>query len=356
MTSRLYLYALGALTLPVIAVALFFGSGAADPPPAGDMVCTVVIDSAPTGEASGAGAVHITGEQVENARIILGSAKALGMPQQAGVIAIMTAYQESKLLVLGNPSVPESLALPYQGLGSDRDSVGTFQQRPSMDWGSVGQLMHPATAAMTFLRALAGVPGWQDLPAWQAAQEVQASADGTRYAQWESLARAITVALWDGSCGTLQCATTGTTVTGPGGAFAPEACSVRPDPTTGRGCLTPRMLNIATQLMAQGWTVSCWDEHAWNPRSDHPLGRACDAFPGPGGRMPTAAQKARGDALASSLQASASETGMSYLIWYGRHWSVGRGDEGWRPYKGGGVYDPVSVTGGHFDHLHISVY
>jgi hypothetical protein len=354
MTPRLYPYAAGALTIPVMATVLFFGSGAADPPPASDVMCTVVTDAAPISEASDADVSRITGDQAENARIILASAKALGMPQQAGVIAVMTAYQESKLLVLANSSVRESLALPHQGLGSDRDSVGTFQQRSSMGWGSVGQLMDPSTAATTFLRALANVPEWQDLPAWQAAQQVQASADGVRYAQWESLARAITLALWDGGSGSLQC-TSGTTVNGPGGGFAPEACSVRPDPTTGRGCLTPRMLNIATQLMAQGWTVSCWDEHAWNPDSDHPLGKACDAFPGPGGRMPTAAQRARGDALASSLQASSGQTGLAYVIWYGRQWSAGRGDEGWRPYRGGGVYDPSSVTGGHFDHLHISV-
>ena len=28
--------------------------------------------------------------------------------------------------------------------------------------------------------------------------------------------------------------------------------------------------------------------------------------------------------------------------------------EGWRPYDGGGMHDPTSVTGGHFDHLHFT--
>ncbi len=354
MTPRHSSYALGVLALPVLAVALFFGSGAADPPPAGGLLCTVVADEPAVREVAGADVTRISGDQAGNAGLIVARAKALGLPQQAGVTAVMTAYQESKLLVLANTSVPESLTLPHQGLGSDRDSVGTFQQRPSMGWGSVDQLMDAPTAATLFLRALAEVPRWQDLPAWQAAQQVQASADGARYAQWEPLADAITAALWDGSSGALQC-TAGTTVSGPGGDLAPEACSVRPDPTTGRGCLTPRMLNIATQLMAQGWTMSCWDEHAWNPDSDHPLGRACDAFPGLGGRMPNAAQKARGDALASSLQASAGQTGLAYVIWYGRQWSTGRGADGWRPYGGGGVYDAASVTGGHYDHVHISV-
>jgi len=162
--------------------------------------------------------------------------------------------------------------------------------------------------------------------------------------------------LWDGATSTLQCTPGGGPIIGPGGTFRPEACSVRPDPTTGRGCLTPRTLNIATQLMAQGWNLSCWDEHAWNPTSDHPLGRACDVFPGPGGVLPTADQKARGDSLAATLQASAAQTGVSYLIWYGQIWTAERADQRWRPYNGGGIYDPGSITGGHYDHIHISVY
>jgi len=345
----------GVLALPMIAVAVFFGSGAADPTPAAaGTVCTVVTDPAAAG--TDPGTTQVTGEQVENARVTLSAARALGMSQQAGVIALMTAYQESKLLVLANPTVPESLTYPHQGEGHDHDSIGTFQQRPSMGWGTVAQLMDPGYAATTFLQALAKVPGWQSLPAWQAAQAVQASADGTAYAQWEPLAAAITTALWDGAAGALQCTASGGPISGPGGAFGAEACSVRPDPTTGGGCLTPRMLNIAAQLMAQGWNLSCWDAHAWNPTSDHPHGRACDVFPGRGGVLPSPEQKARGDALAATLQGSAAQTGVSYLIWYGQIWSVDRSDEGWRPYNGGGIYDPASITGGHYDHVHISVY
>ncbi len=354
MATPLLAAAAGIVALPVIAAAVFFGSGAADPPPVG-AVCTLMGPATGDGQSAGAGTTQLTAEQVDNARVIVGAAKALNMPREAGVIGIMTAYQESKLLVLANPTVPESLNYPHQGEGSDHDSVGTFQQRPSAGWGTVGQLMHPGYAATTFLRALADVPGWRTLPAWQAAQEVQVSIDGTRYAQWDGLATTLGTVLWDGTTGSLQCAS-GQAVTGSGGTIAPEACSVRPDPTTGRGCLTPRMLNIATQLMAQGWSLSCWDEHAWNPGSDHPRGKACDVFPGGGGVLPTPEQKARGDALAASLRATAARTGVNYLIWYGRTWSLRRSDEGWRDYGGGGMYDPGSVTGGHYDHVHISVY
>ncbi|MDP9437052.1 MAG: hypothetical protein M3P93_18445 [Actinomycetota bacterium] len=350
----------GVLAVPALAVTLFLGSGAADPPPTGT-TCTVVTtaaaDDGAAVPATSTASVQVTGEQAENARVIVAAAKGLGLPEQTAVIGVMTAWQESSLLVLANPTVLGSNSHPHQGSGSDHDSVGLFQQRPSMGWGAVAQLMDPGYASTVFLRALAQVPGWQRMPLWQAAQQVQASADGTAYAQWEPLATALTAALWDSTTGTLSCTggAGGPGVSGPGGAFAPEACSIRPDPTTGRGCLTPRTLNIATQLMAQGWSVSCWDEHAWNPNSDHPRGRACDAFPGLGGRLPTAAQKARGDALAASLQASAGQTGLSYLIWYGEQWSVSRAEEGWRRYGGGGVYDPRSITGGHYDHIHMSI-
>lgn len=349
----------GLLALPMVAVAVFFGSGAADPPPTGT-VCTVLTRPGVTDPAAGqptdTGTTQLSGDQVQNARVIVAATKALGMGQQAGVVAVMTAYQESKLLVLANPAVPESLNYPHQGLGHDHDSVGTFQQRTSAGWGTVAQLMDPGYAATKFLTTLAEVPGWQSLPLWQAAQQVQVSADGTLYAQWEPLATAITTALWDGTTGTLQCTAAGGPLTGPGGTFPPEACSVVPDPSTGRGCLTPRMLNIYAQLVAQGWHPGCYRPGDPVPGSDHPQGKACDAPPGAYGVLPTAEQKARGDALAASLIVSAAQTGVHYLIWYGQIWNADRASEGWRPYNGAGVYDPANVTGGHYDHVHISVY
>ncbi|BFU45482.1 hypothetical protein [Krasilnikovia sp. MM14-A1004] len=130
---------------------------------------------------------------------------------------------------------------------------------------------------------------------------------------------------------------------------------ITPDPTTGRGFVTRPMLALAERLMARGWPVRCWGSRPHNPTSDHPRGRACDVLTSKPGVLPTAAEKARADALAAELQAGAESTGIRYLVWYGRIWSVERADEGWRPYGGGGVYDPADVTGGHFDHIHISI-
>ncbi len=125
-----------------------------------------------------------------------------------------------------------------------------------------------------------------------------------------------------------------------------------PDPADGRAVHPARDRRLAPVLLP-----------AQRPHraQRHPLGKACDAPPGSYGTLPTAAQKAAGDALAASLQASAARTGVHYLIWYGRIWNADRAHEGWRPYRGAGVYNTTpttsdGITGGHYDHVHISVY
>jgi hypothetical protein len=104
-----------------------------------------------------------------------------------------------------------------------------------------------------------------------------------------------------------------------------------------------------------GLPVSCWDAHAWNPTSDHPHGKACDFTIGRIGRFPGLDDVRHGWGIAQWFRANASALHLSYVIWQGRIWSVAREDEGWRAYTGGGVYDPTDPTGGHYDHIHVSV-
>ena len=132
-------------------------------------------------------------------------------------------------------------------------------------------------------------------------------------------------------------------------------CSV-PDPTGTAGCVTPAMAWLLTESTAAFGPLptSCWDEHAWNPTSDHPLGKGCDTTFGALGRHPGPADQARGWAYAEWLRANAQPLRVSYMIWAGRIWSATRDDDGWRPYTGGGVYDPDDATGGHYDHVHVS--
>jgi hypothetical protein len=55
------------------------------------------------------------------------------------------------------------------------------------------------------------------------------------------------------------------------------------------------------------------------------------------------------------MKDNAAILGVEYLIWQGQIWSVSRDADGWRPYNGGGMHDPNDVTGGHWDHLHVTV-
>jgi hypothetical protein len=137
---------------------------------------------------------------------------------------------------------------------------------------------------------------------------------------------------------------------------AAMGCTV-PDPTGTGGCVTGAMAWVLTQIRAGFGALpsSCWDRHAWNPGSDHPHGKACDVTFGRIGQFPGQADVARGWSLARWLRANAAALHVSYVIWQGRIWSRSRDRDGWRPYGGGGVYDPTSPTGGHYDHVHVSV-
>lgn len=146
----------------------------------------------------------------------------------------------------------------------------------------------------------------------------------------------------------------------------PAAGCTEPDPTRAGGCLTPATRHALDTLLAafgpSGPTspirsISCWDEHAWNPSSDHRVGRACDVFPAEAGRFPTGGSLAQGWRMAAWLRTYTAELNISYVIWQGRFWSPDTADEnGWgRTYTGGGIYDVQDATGGHYDHLHISV-
>lgn len=89
------------------------------------------------------------------------------------VIAVMVGYTESGLRVLGNPTVPGGTT-NSRGTGTNLDSLGIFQQRSS--WGTVAQRMDPVASTRLFATRLAALRGWQSMPPWVAAQDVQRSA------------------------------------------------------------------------------------------------------------------------------------------------------------------------------------
>jgi hypothetical protein len=113
--------------------------------------------------------VPLSTGQAGIAATIAGVATRHRLPARAVTIAYATALQESDL---------ENL--PY----GDRDSVGIFQQRPSQGWGTRAELLNPIYATTRFFEALTAIPGYQKLPVYQAAQDVQHSADGSAYSQY----------------------------------------------------------------------------------------------------------------------------------------------------------------------------
>jgi hypothetical protein len=100
-------------------------------------------------------------------------------------------------------------------------------------------------------------------------------------------------------------------------------------------------------------SISCWDAHEWNPTSDHPKGKACDLMVG-GDARKSPGQRALGTRIANWSIRTAPQTGVHYVIWYGQIWTARTGR--WSPYNGGGIYDPTDATGGHFNHVHVSLY
>lgn len=127
------------------------------------------------------GEVTLDAVQMANAATISAVGVRRKMPEQAIVVALATALQESKLENLDT---------------GDRDSVGLFQQRPSQGWGSEEQIQDPRYAAEKFYRALKKVKNWQKMRVTEAAQKVQRSAYPNAYEKWvdesEVLARALT--------------------------------------------------------------------------------------------------------------------------------------------------------------------
>ena len=118
---------------------------------------------------TGANALPLDFGQAADAAIIAGVAVREHLPRKALAIAYATAFQESKL---------ENLDY------GDLDSVGVFQQRPSQGWGTTAELEDPAYAAAAFFGALVKIPGYASMPVYQAAQDVQRSADGSAYEQY----------------------------------------------------------------------------------------------------------------------------------------------------------------------------
>jgi hypothetical protein len=274
--------------------------------------------------------VTLDPEQARNAGLIAATAVARGMPARAATIALATAYQESKL---------------YNLKGGDRDSVGLFQQRPSMGWGTPEELRTPAYAANAFYDALVKVDGYTQLEVTVAAQTVQRSAFPLAYADHEADARVLASALTGNSPGAFSCRV--------GDSEEGGSLALRASGLTGRADALRREVAAVFPDLPMGGFEPKGVDSGHMEGSAHYEGRAIDLFV----RPVSEANRTRGWAVAQYLVSQASRLHIKTVIFDAKIWTAGaRSGQGWRDYT-----VPSSSRGDrtileHRDHVHVDVY
>ena len=273
--------------------------------------------------------VGLSVEQAENAALITAISVGRGMPAHAATIALATAYQESKL---------------YNVESGDRDSLGLFQQRPSMGWGTATQVMDPFYATNAFYNALERIGDYESMRVTVAAQEVQRSGFPEAYADHEADARVLASALTGNSRHAFSCRIT-------------DGPSSEPDRLSDSG-LTHRADVVRREIgelfgdPPLGGFAPGGVSTGHMAGSAHYDGRALDVFV----RPVSAENKVRGWAIAQYLVAMADRLAIQHVIFDDRIWTSGSSSgDGWRD------YEPPERSGDraileHRDHVHVDVF
>lgn len=118
-------------------------------------------------------ASNLDQEQKGTVALIISIGKQRGLAPRAWQVAIQAGMTESGLHNLDH---------------GDRDSLGIFQMRPSMNWGSAAEVTNPNYAINKFFDVLLSVPDWTNLRPGDAAQSVERSGFPDRYHKWEAMA------------------------------------------------------------------------------------------------------------------------------------------------------------------------
>lgn len=172
---RVVLAAVATVTVGVAAVVVL--SQMAAPPPASAMPQTCQATIGPI-SAGGKGGGQTDSAQLDaDQRRIVSAIMSIGsernLPPRAWQIAIQAGMTESGLRNLNH---------------GDRDSLGIFQMRPSMGWGTPAQVTNVEYAINKFYNVLGDVPGWETMRPGNAAQAVERSGFPDRYHRWEAMA------------------------------------------------------------------------------------------------------------------------------------------------------------------------
>lgn len=180
---------------------------------------------------------------MSNAATIAAVATRRELSDQALVIALAAALQESKLRNLDD-----------LGHRNDHDSLGLFQQRPSQGWGTEEEILDPRLSSNRFFTALLKVDGWEEMRVTDAAQRVQRSAYPEAYEKWADEARVLTASLRGRQAGSMTCSTQ----TSVPAANAAEKLSLDFGPTGPQVVSADQQLTIAVKDEHTGWQMAHW--------------------------------------------------------------------------------------------------
>lgn len=211
--------AIGVAMLPVVAMAsvlMLIGGGGASASPTSS-VC------GGGGTAQTIGTTKLDAEQMGNAQTIVSVAAGRHLPVFAAVVAVATAYTESKL---HNSSTQ-----------SDHDSEGLFQQRVSIYTETVA--MDPVKSTNAFLDRLVKVPNWQTNTVGVDAQTVQISQFPERYQPNAALAQQLVGQFWSAAAAAAGLAPTGSPAPGDGSSTTAPATGSGPAICAGGGGAIP---------------------------------------------------------------------------------------------------------------------
>ena len=141
----------------------------------------VVVQGGPAADAYFAQTPQpgVIAQKKANAAIIISVGRQMGLSEHSVAIGVATSIQESGLLNLSY---------------GDRDSLGLFQQRPSVgSWGTAAEIMDPTHAATAFFNALKRIPDRDQIPMMEAAIRVQipSRAAYERTWHWDEIATEI---------------------------------------------------------------------------------------------------------------------------------------------------------------------
>ena len=316
-SARLFLVGLAVLAVVVaVGVMTFRGGGP-------------LFDSEGCSAEVGGVVVELSTEQAENATIIAAVGVRRGLPARAVSIALATAYQESKIENLDH---------------GDRDSLGLFQQRPSMGWGTSEQVKDPFYATNKFYDELVEIDGYQEMRITEAAQQVQRSGFPEAYEDHAADARALASALTGYSPGQFTCV-----VQHPDGHTVAEDLAkngLTPGANQARRDLAKSFGDLALGGFAPGGVSTGHSEG-----SAHYEGRAIDIFV----RPINDANNRMGWARAHYLVAHADRLLIDTVIFDNRIWTAGsRSEAGWRDYDAGSGSGDQAILE-HRDHVHVDV-